>query len=535
MPIKLDPIEFEEISAKAVEAAEQADAEARASRVAAFEQKQIAISEASKIDDIVERAKALADEIHFSDIKKVRQGDLLLATPESTDRNKRNALDMLFGSADAKPHFDEYRGRIVDHDCTPIDEFYPGRKFHDAFDAVGLRKLKESDVLDAVRRWALDHRQNDLTLHVERSIPAWDGEVRMPHALVRMFDCADTDLNRDFGMYFWLSLYMRLTRPGCDAPIVMTLIGVQGCGKSYFGKLLARTLTGNAKSDTVQLDLDANKLEFLRDITGHSVVAAIGEMSGYQRADVNKLKNFITRTEDSMHQKFEGTVQQSRQWVCIADANRYEGLLRDDTGNRRFFPIFCGQIDDGEGGAGWREGFKADFSDFENTLWQLMAEARTWIGVHGFDGYQSMVREVSQQVFKFSQAEAKAGRGVMRDENVLPYIVAALKNASCREIKKRDGSGNAYVFYDRSDLVTAVQAAAAPLDPSREKRFLTDLAKACGMKGGGLPAWRDSKSVSGFAFYDHGSKAELLAAIGGASDGEDVKVIPGEPVKPSGF
>jgi hypothetical protein len=215
--------------------------------------------------------------------------------------------------------------------------------------------------------------------------------------------------------------------PGEEAPIVLTLIGVQNCGKSYFGKLLARLITGDMESDSVQLDLGANKTDFLREITGQSVVASVGEMTGFNRGDLNKIKDFVTRTHDKFSYKFEGVVHQARQWVTVMDANSYEGLLRDDSGNRRFYPMFCGQLPDVAGKQQWSKTFKADFSGLRTDLWQMFAEAREWIDSKSLDDYRQFVRGVSKEVFDFSLVEMANDRGTISDEVFDTYLVEMLK------------------------------------------------------------------------------------------------------------
>lgn len=504
-----------------------------AARVAAYSEAEDRVAHASKIVDIVKRAEAISEEIRYVDIRKVRMGDQYIALPKPSDTNKRIVLDYLFKDSEQRPHFDTFRGRLIGYDDIVMDDFYSGTALLNAYNAVGLRELKLNEVIEAARAYALDHRWNDLSRRVERMTPEWDGVQRMSTALIRMFEPHDTKENRMFGVYFWLSLYVRMMHPGELAPIVLTLIGAQDCGKSYFGKLLARMITGDEKADSIQFNLDSDRVTHLRDITGQSVICSLGELAGASRADLNKVKDYITRTHDSFSFKFEGSVLQPRQWICIADANKYEGVYRDPTGNRRFFVLHCAQGEDIEGQPQHRQGFKADFSELtDGGLWQLFAEARAWLATNGgLDGYRDMVRNVSKMVFEHSQSEMQNGRGVITDDSVAPHIIAALSNAPCREILSRKGKATSrgYVFYDRSDLITAVQASAAPLDPTREKRFLTDLAKACGMKGGGVPALRDSGKVAGFAFHDHPTKASLLAAIGANGEREDVKLISGTP------
>jgi hypothetical protein len=526
-----DPDQFELEMQAASEAAVVVAEEQKAARVDRERSREEHITNAAKTVDIVERAKMITDDIRYADIKKVRQGDMFTAVPLRTDTNKRIVLDNLFKDAESKPHFDSFRGRLIGHDDVVMDDFYSGTTLLNAFNAVGLRELKLSEAIEAARAYALDHRWNDLSRRVEKMTPEWDGVERMSSALIRMFEPQDTKENRLFGTYFWLSLYVRMMHPGELAPITLVLCGSQDCGKSWFGKLLARMITGDDQADSIQFNLDSDRVTFLRDITGQSVICSLGELAGASRAELNRTKDFLTRTHDSFSFKFEGSVLQPRQFICIADTNKYEGVYRDTTGNRRFFVMHCGQGEDIEGQPQHRQGFKADFSELiDGGLWQLFAEARAWLAANGgLDGYRDMVRAASKMVFEHSQSEMQNGRGTITDDSVAPHIVAALSNAPCREIKKRNGTGKAFLFYDRSDLITAIQQSALPLDPTREKRFLTDLAKACGMKGGGVPALRDSGKVAGFAFHDHSTKASLLAAIGANGEREDVKLISGTP------
>ncbi|MGF6722431.1 hypothetical protein P3T43_001778 [Paraburkholderia sp. GAS41] len=528
-------LEMQGFSAAALE---KADA-IRASSVETFKEKALIAANAAQIPDIVERAKELEDVIQFSDVRKVRMGDQYVAVPEPTDTNKRVVLDYLFKGAEAKPHFDKFRGRIVDHAGVIVDDFYSGTAFLNAYNAVGLRKLKLKEVIEAVRAYALDHRQNDLSERIDGIVSniEWDGKERLSTALIEMFGSHDTEQNRIFGLYFWTSLYCRMMFPGELAPIVLVLCGAMDCGKSYFGKLLARMLTGDDQADSIQFNLDSNRIDFLRDITGQSVVCNLGELAGANRAELNRTKDFITRTHDSFSFKFEGSLLTPRQWICIGDINKYEAVYRDPSGNRRLFVMHCGQGDDIEGQPQQIQGFKANFDELKNGgLWQLMAEARHWLENNGgLDGYRDMVRSASKMVFEHSQNEVQNDRGTIRDDSVAPHIIAALSNAPCREIKARDGSGKTFVFYDRSDLITAIQAAATPLDPTKERRFLMDLAKACGMKGGGIPAKRESGRVPGFAFYDHQTKAALLTAIGADGEADEARVISGTVRKVEGF
>ncbi|MDR5751137.1 MULTISPECIES: VapE domain-containing protein [unclassified Caballeronia] len=171
---------------------------------------------------------------------------------------------------------------------------------------------------EAFKEWAMKIKQNDLTIRFEKRVPDWDGTPRLETALIELLKPFNTETNRAVGKYFWLSLYNRITSPGCLAPIVISLFGAQNAGKSRFSNEIVRTVLEDREKSSIQLDLGgkkAQKLDFLREITGNSIIANIGEMTGFNRGDLNDIKDFVSRTSDPMHYKYEGHFDQQRQWV----------------------------------------------------------------------------------------------------------------------------------------------------------------------------------------------------------------------------
>ncbi|MGF7132064.1 hypothetical protein P3T40_003547 [Paraburkholderia sp. EB58] len=495
----------------------------RAGRDLAEIEREKIIETAMQIVDIAERAKELEYVIQFAHVKKVRMGDMFIAVPEPTDTNKRVVLDYLFKGAEAKPHFDEFRGRIVDHAGVIMDDFYDGTAYLDAFEAIGLKKLKLKEVIDAVRAYALRQRQNDLCVRVEKRIPEWDGETRMKYAFEKMFGCEKTEMNREISHYFFLSLFGRVMYPGEEAPIVVTLIGAQGCGKSYFGKLLTRMITGDKEADSVQLDLGAGKIDFLREITGNSVVASVGEMTGFGRGDLNKIKDFITRTHDKFHHKFEGVVHQGRQWVTVMDANRYEGLLRDETGSRRFFPIFCGQLPDVAGKQQWKADFMCNFALIRENLWQLLAEAKVWFEINGADDYRHYVRQVSKMVFEWSVSEMAQDRGTIADDVFDTHLVDVLKRCPKKAVCKFKIGGKEAVRIGTTDLKIFFHDQLPTLKPNW--RHLKNKMNALGGE-----EHTDSKGYLGYVFKAFPTIDDFNSRLGDReyeSDGEIVDTGPG--------
>ncbi len=465
---------FETVS-DGFEVEEEELAKLKARQLATAQEKAQRAASARRVADIVARAKALEMEIQFKDVKKVRMGDMYIPVAQLTDQNKMILLREMFDGVPARerPHRNLFLGRLVDHEGQVIDDNYAVDKWIETFAAGGLKGMSAKATREIIREWALKREFdcNDLIEGFVAKIPEWDRSERMAASLIDLFKCDDTKLNREFAEYFWLSLYSRVMYPGSQAPIVMCLIGTQNCGKSYFGKRLARIITGDKNVDSVQLNLDGDKVDFLRSITGFSVIASVGEMAGLARGDLNKIKDFVTRTQDQMHYKYEGTFNQLRQWITIMDANSYDGLQRDFTGNRRFYPVFCAQLPDRDGQRHWSEDFNAGprihSDEFEAEVWQIMAECAEWFEREGVEGYNRLVKRVADQVYAFNAVERAANRGTVHDPDVDTFLVDAILGAEKRVLQKRDGSGEKGVAIRQADLILSFKSVSRVNNPNQ--------------------------------------------------------------------
>jgi len=173
------------------------------------------------------------------------------------------------------------------------------------------------------------------------SLPAWDGVCRVETLLPRCLQADDTPYVRAVTRKVLAAAVARIYCPGTKFDSVLVLDGAQGIGKSTLFRLLA----GPAYySETLSLT-DMNDKAGAEKLQGYWI-AEIGELAGMKKADIEKVKAFLS-TSDDMYRPSYGKVVEShpRQTVIIATVNGERGYLRDVTGNRRFWIVKCRQKD----------------------------------------------------------------------------------------------------------------------------------------------------------------------------------------------
>ncbi|QJB22135.1 DNA primase helicase [Xanthomonas phage FoX7] len=381
-----------------------------------------------EVPDIVARAKAfkLHAPVDFKEFTVKTAGGNQVVIPMSTDLNMLDAMYCIFG--DEGPHFDTFRGCTIGWDGEPIGEDFDIKPLLEALVTLQLAAPPISKTEDILKRFARQRRRNSLIERFDLMIPEWDKKDRAEHYINRTFETFDTPLDREFSRYFWLSLYNRIMTPGCLAPMVMAMFGEQGSGKSYMGKLICEEVLGDPNADSMPLDMSGDKVAFLRDITGNSVIANVAEMVGFNKAEMTKVKDFTTRQVDGFDFKYEATIKQARQWIMMMDGNEYAGLQRDETGNRRFYPLFVAATGfDRDGKVIHKPKFMADLSTFRYEFWQIMSECRAWMEGHKMEGYIKFVTQLVRKVADFSAEEMKNNRGTVKDDDVAVYMPAALR------------------------------------------------------------------------------------------------------------
>lgn len=179
-----------------------------------------------------------------------------------------------------------------------------------------------------------DRRFHPIRDYLE-GLPPWDGTPRIETLLVRCLQADDTPYVRAVTRKTFAAAVARIYRPGTKFDSVLVLDGVQGIGKST----LFKDLVGEEYySETLSLT-DMDDKSGAEKLQGFWVVE-IGELAGMKKADIEKVKAFLSTSDDKYRPSYGKTVESHpRQCIIIASVNGERGYLRDITGNRRFWIV----------------------------------------------------------------------------------------------------------------------------------------------------------------------------------------------------
>lgn len=190
-------------------------------------------------------------------------------------------------------------------------------------------------VTDTARMVARRHAYDPLKDYLTGLV--WDGVPRLEAWLSTYLDAEPTKLNRAIARAFLISAAARVLDPGCQVDHVLCLESAQGKGKTE----TVRTLGGEWTQENLP---DMHSKDGIAALSGAWFVE-LSELAAMGRSEVEAIKSFISRRVDRYRPAYgRHVVEQPRRCVFIATTNEGQ-YLRDRTGNRRFWPVKCGEVD----------------------------------------------------------------------------------------------------------------------------------------------------------------------------------------------
>lgn len=255
--------------------------------------------------------------------------------------------------------------------------------FESAYGIVGVNKI-----YDGITLIAEENKENKVASRIQRIL--WDGTRRLETLFIDYLGCEDNSYTREVASKSLVAAARRAIFGGCKWDNMPILIGPQGVGKSTFLRILGmdwyndsiENLEGKEASEMIQ----------------GSWIVEMGELRGMRKSEINSVKNFLSREDDIFRAAYGRRTQRyPRRCVFFGTANDYN-FLRDETGNRRFWPIdtFIHKPE------------KSIFTDLKDEIDQIWAEASELAKTESY----------SLILSKDAQNKADAEQEAHKEENV---------------------------------------------------------------------------------------------------------------------
>jgi len=321
--------------------------------------------------------------------------------------NVMHGLELLLREIDALPQFNVCTSSVEAEDVPPTGRLV------EALSRIGCANVTPGTVERAVSALA-EMRRVDPWKDKILNLPPWDGQKRLEGVFYDVFDAEVAPHVPNVSCALFAGIVMRQLRPGVPAPVIPVLIGAQNLGKSRFVTEVARALgfplpASIAFGDDRRMSMAASR----------SVICELAEMSGLSKRDADDVKRWVTDDVDVYRRPYEKQEEaHPRRFVACGSANKYE-INRDETGNRRFGPIFIRA---------------AMAPHWMVELPQIFAEAKQRFCENESD-YYALIRRAAESVYEYSQVAMSRGEGIPvsdLDELLPPILTKALN---------RDGRG----------------------------------------------------------------------------------------------
>ncbi len=186
----------------------------------------------------------------------------------------------------------------------------------------------------AVQTVARDHEFHPVRQKLDSL--KWDGTSRIDDWLSYYLGAESTEYTRAIGARWLMSAVARIYKPGCKADCALILEGDQGLMKSTALKTLAEPWFTDEIAELGSKDAAMQ--------TRGVWIIEIAELDSMSRADVSKIKGFISRTTDRFRPPYGKRLIESLRQCVFAGSVNHSTYLRDDTGGRRFWPVACTRI-----------------------------------------------------------------------------------------------------------------------------------------------------------------------------------------------
>ena len=211
---------------------------------------------------------------------------------------------------------------------TDADDSELRRYIELAYHITGKERIM--DAVSSVARANTIHPVRDFLKSLE-----WDGVERLDALLVDYLGAEDCPYTRAVTRKAFTAAVARIMHPGCKFDYVLTLAGPQGRGKST----LINKMSCGWYTDSLA---GIGTKEAYEGIQGFWLVE-LGELAAMKKTEIEVTKNFISKQVDSYRAPYGRRVEDHKRQCVFFGTTNSTAFLRDDTGNRRFWPVRLGE------------------------------------------------------------------------------------------------------------------------------------------------------------------------------------------------
>lgn len=217
----------------------------------------------------------------------------------------------------------------------------------------------------------------------------WDGVGRIDTWLedfchARTVNADGEDISkwiRTISARWCIAAVARALMPGCKVDNVLILEGVQNLGKSSLFKALGGEWFVDDKINIG--DKDSKML------AAQTWICELGELASLQRGETDTQKAFFTQAWDKFRPPY-GAVMETfpRRCIFVGTVNPDEcerGYLKDRTGNRRYWPVYCESSIDVAGVRAVRDQL------FAEAVYRYRAGEKWWLDQIESEGFERSV------------------------------------------------------------------------------------------------------------------------------------------------
>ena len=198
--------------------------------------------------------------------------------------------------------------------------------------------IQKQELEDALLMQAYRHKINPVRDYLDAL--TWDGTPRLEHWLKTYAGAQDNVYIKEAGKICLTAAVARIYEPGIKYDNLLVIEGDQGSGKSRF----VEALGGAWFLDMAVKESDKDIVDEMRG----AWIIEISELAGFSKKEVDWLKAFLSRRTDRCRLSYGRRSQDfPRQSIFIGTMNPSgdNSYLKDDTGNRRFWPVMTGRMD----------------------------------------------------------------------------------------------------------------------------------------------------------------------------------------------